>query len=83
MLHRRLEAMTRVEFIKFLSELQRDLMENPEEWENQNLSDFLEAMSGYAKDIDGYYENIGQNIDVDQPTWRLFADILKGVKTYE
>lgn len=83
MLHRQLEAMTRVEFIKFLSELQKDLMENPEEWENQNLSDFLEAMSGYAKDIDGYYENIGQNIDVDQPTWQLFADILKGAKTYE
>lgn len=83
MLHRQLEAMTRVEFIKFLSELQKDLMENPEEWENQNLLDFLEAMGGYAKDMNGHYENTGQNVDIDQPTWQLFADILKGAKTYE
>ena len=44
-------------FIKFIDLLRKDFLENPESWENKTLSDFLEALSAYANDIQGYYDN--------------------------
>lgn len=73
----------RQSFIKFLNLLHKDFLDNPENWENKTLPDFLEALSAYAQDIQGYYDNTKQNINAEQPEWSTFADLFKGAKIYE
>jgi hypothetical protein len=73
----------RAAFIIFLELLRKDLAVNPEEWENKTLKDFLEAMSRYAEDLQGFYDNTGQKINADEPSWKVFADIFKGARIYE
>ena len=70
-------------FIKFLDLLHKDFLDNPESWENKTLPDFLEAMSAYTNDIQGYYDNTNQNKSADKPDWATFADIFSGAKIYE
>jgi len=73
----------RHDFIKFLQLLHQDFLDNPESWENQNLADFLEALSAYAKDVQGYYNNMKLGINADKPEWQTFADIIRGATIYE
>ncbi len=70
-------------FIKFLNILRKDFLDNPEDWENKTLSDFLEALSAYTEDIQGYYDNMKQNVDANKADWQMFADLFKGAKIYE
>ncbi len=70
-------------FIKFLDLLRKDYLSNPDSWENKTLPDFLESLSAYAEDIQGYYDNMKQDVNADQPSWQTFADIFKGAKVYE
>lgn len=35
------------------------------------------------QDIQGFYENTSQNINVDVPGWKVFVNLLKGVTVYE
>ena len=70
-------------FIEFIELLRQDLADNPQNWENKNLSDFLDALSSYAADIQGYYDNTKQNVDADTPSWTTFADIFRGARIYE
>lgn len=58
-------------------------MENPKNCENKTLPDFLEVLSAYTKDIQGYYDNMKLDIKADKPNWSAFADIFKGAKIYE
>ncbi|GHN01601.1 hypothetical protein WSM22_30900 [Cytophagales bacterium WSM2-2] len=73
----------RQSFTKFLGLLHKDFLDNPESWENRTLPDFLEALSAYAQDIQGYYDNRKLNVNADKPDWRTFSDIIKGAKIYE
>ena len=75
--------MTRIEFIEFLKEFKNDFDQNKENWENVNLSDFLESMIAYTEDIQGFYDNMGIKINADNPTWENFSHILKGGVIYE
>ena len=70
-------------FIKFIDLLRKDYLDNSENWGNKNLPDFLGALSAYAEDIQGYYNNMKQNVNADQPDWQTFADIFKGAIIYE
>jgi len=70
-------------FAKFLDLLRKNFLDNPEEWENKTIPDFLEALSAYTEDIQGYYDNMAQNKNADKPDWQTFADIFKGAKIYE
>lgn len=70
-------------FIEFIELLHGDFRKNPQGWKNRNLGDFLDAVSRYANDVQGYYNNTNKNIDADQPSWQVFADILKGSTIYE
>ena len=70
-------------FIEFLALLRKDFLDNPDSWENKTLPDFLEALSAYAEDIQGYYDNMKFNVNADQPNWQTFADIFKGATIYE
>ena len=73
----------RKSFIEFLELLKQDFADNPQNWENKNLSGFLEALCSYTTDIQGYYDNTKQNINADSPSWTTFADIFKGARVYE
>lgn len=75
--------MTKQEFIHFIENLKTDFIENKEQWENKTIEDYLEAMSRYVEDIDGYYENTNQDIDLEKIDWKVFADVLKGSSIYE
>ncbi len=70
-------------FIRFLDLLRKDFLDNPASWENKSLPDFLEALSAYAEDIQGYYNNMKQDVNADHPNWQTFADIFKGATIYE
>jgi hypothetical protein len=78
-----IQVTDRQSFIKFLELLHQDFLQNQSEWENPNLDRFLEVMIAYTEDIQGYYDNTNQNINADTPSWKVFADILKGSKIYE
>lgn len=77
------EVNSRQSFVEFLRLLLLDYSKSPDEWENDNIGSFLEAMSRYADEIQGYYDNIGQDVDANLPSWKVFSDILRGAKIYE
>ena len=52
-------------------------------WDNSDLSSFLEALSGWIGDCDGYYKNTGSDLDADSPSWQVFGDALQAAKIYE
>ena len=66
----------------FLFELITNLRTAPDEWTNDDLPSFLEAIGAWLNDMDGYYMNAGVD-SAKLPTWRLFADMLMAAKTYE
>ncbi|MDX5631087.1 MULTISPECIES: hypothetical protein [unclassified Brenneria] len=70
------------DLVKLISALARDFKENPDEWENKDLSSYLEAMASWIEDMDGYYENTNQALPKDT-SWKVFADILMAAKVYE
>ncbi len=75
--------MTKQQFIEFIENLRTDFIQNKEQWENKTIEDYLEAISRYTEDIDGYYKNINQHIDLEKVDWKIFSDILKGSSVYE
>ena len=77
------EVNDRLSFIRFVESLRSDLETNQPYWGNINLSDFLDALGNYTEDVQGYYDNAYKQADADVPSWRLFADILKGASMYE
>ena len=74
---------SREAFGKFLGLLRQDLLAEPDKWENTSLVDFLEAAQAYAGDIQEIYDDAGQAINADKPSWQTFADILRGASIYE
>ena len=77
------EVTDRQAFISFLDLLHKDYLANPDGWENRTLSDFLEALISCTEDMQGYYDNMKQEINVDHPNWQTFADIFKSATMYE
>lgn len=77
------KVIDRQTFAEFLDLLHQDYLNNPSSWENNTLPTFLEALSAYTKDIQGYYDNRNQEINANKANWQTFADIFKGAKIYE
>lgn len=75
--------MTKQQFIEFIENLRTDFIQNKEQWENKTIEDYLEAISRYTEDIDGYYKNTNQHIGLEKVDWKIFSDILKGSSVYE
>lgn len=73
---------SREDFIAFVRGLSKDLKENPQSWENDNLERFLEALGAWVEDMDGYYRNQGKSVP-QQLDWKTFADMLMAAKMYE
>ncbi len=68
--------------LELCHELCSDLERNPDNWENHTLEQFLEAMTGWIQDMDGYYKNIGAEIPKEL-SWKILGDILTAAKDYE
>lgn len=73
---------SREDFLRFLEALISELNSQDVKWENATLESYLEAMKGWAQDMDGYFEQTNlpapQNVD-----WRLFATMLRAASIYE
>lgn len=73
---------TKNDFVIYIGVLVDSLKKNPEEWGNNNLSDYLEAVANWTEDMEGYYKN--NNIAVPEDiNWKTFATILTAAKIYE
>ncbi len=73
---------SREEFVGFVRSLLTDLFNNKHEWENDNLADYLEALSAWVEDMDGYYSN--QNMSFPENiNWNIMARIFHAAKYYE
>lgn len=70
-------------FEEFIALLRVDFNENKYNWVNNRLDLFLEAMEAYTADLDGYYKNMERNENADIPSWKVFADIMRGAVVYE
>lgn len=76
------EISTKEDFINFVELLVSDLKNNPEDWTNKTLSEYLKGISSWTEDMEGYY----QNNDIPIPknvNWKVFANILVAAKMYE
>ena len=72
---------TKDDFVRVLLEL-LDQAE-ASEWENDKTSSYLQAMAAWFSDAEKYYENTSKTIDLEEPSWQLFADMLKAATVYE
>ena len=66
-------------FIQFLDELRKDNKSNPDEWENQSISLYLEGAFEWAN---ASIEGLSLYNKPENP-WRRCADILYMGKIYE
>jgi hypothetical protein len=73
---------TKAQFLAFVDQLRADLKDSPEEFENLTLDDFLNALSAWVADSDGYYRNIAEG-SPPPVVWRYIADVLSGAAVYE
>lgn len=72
---------SRNDLAEFVATLRQEFLRG-HKWENRDLPTYLEAMSAWISDMDGYYENNGEKCP-DAPTWRTFAQILAAASVYE
>ena len=73
---------SREDFVRFTLSLIKDLKSNPEQWENINLEDYLEAIAAWATDMDSSYINRGESVP-KITDWKVFAEILWAASAYE
>ena len=53
-----------------------------DKWQNTDLRSFLEALSGWIEDMEGYYKNNGMEVP-QNINWRFMGEALLAAKTYE
>ncbi len=63
---------TQEDFVNFLQAFRADFEQNQYEWENSNLSDFLNGLEGYCSDK-----------KQDGSGWKILAEILLAARVYE
>jgi hypothetical protein len=71
------------DFERFLHLLLRDCHESGGAWENASLPDYLAALSGFVRDLEGFYLSRNESFDLSQPTWKTFAHALLAARVYE
>lgn len=73
---------SREDLVRFLHALSEEVRKNGHKWENRDLSSYLEGASGWTKDMEGAFKNMGQPVPAG-PSWKLFAQILTAACQYE
>jgi hypothetical protein len=82
------EIDSRDDLIAFIQALSHDFESNAEAWKNVTIGSFLEAMSRWLESADNWANNMIRLrpelwLDVDTPSWQLFARALRVARTYE
>lgn len=70
------------DLVAFVERMRNELVDGGKNWQNVELSEFLEAMAAWLTDMPGYYQNTGQEFP-SAPSWQTFAEILMGARLYE
>ncbi len=73
---------SRDDLIVFIRSLLSDLKTRPGSWENSQLDNYLEALAAWTKDMGGHAQNRGEPVP-DEPSWRLFGEMLMAATMYE
>lgn len=73
---------TKNELIKLIYSLVSEVKSNPNQWENNDLPSFLEAMASWMEDMEGFYENMNKPYP-DDVNWSVLGDILMAARVYE
>ena len=80
---RRTSAVTRRdELVAFIAALRDEHRADPEVWENNDLSRFLDALAASVVDSPGYWANEGR-AQPEQPDWSWVAHSLRAATQYE
>jgi len=74
---------SRDDLIAHIFELTRSYDSERNDWANRDIGMFLHAMAAWLKDSKGYYQKTDQVLDVEKPSWQLFADALSAAAVYE
>lgn len=71
-------------FVEFLELLHEDFLKHGNQWENDSLSRYLEAMHRWSHDVKSAYQN-GKAMpeNAQNVPWQLFADVLLAARVYE
>ena len=73
---------TREEFLSLLRLLLDDYDANRGDWENLSIRDYLEGMRGVCMGLEGFYSNQGVDVDCNQPSWQILADLLLAARVH-
>jgi hypothetical protein len=76
-------VVSKTDFAEFARLLLRNYRDHPDEWGNRSLDQFLQGLVGFVESQEGYYRNVGAALDLERPSWRVFADILLAARVYE
>ena len=70
------------DFISFINILLNDNKDNSDEWENKDIQSYLESISSWVEDMEGYFENMKLDIPTDID-WKFIATLFYVGKIYE
>ncbi|MEU0837244.1 hypothetical protein ACNPQM_43800 [Streptomyces sp. NPDC056231] len=73
---------TRADLVSYMGKLSQEAETASGGWQNRSLDRYLEALSAWTNDMDGYFINRGERVP-DQPDWSLIADMLRAACFYE
>lgn len=68
--------------VKFLQELGRDSSSNKDEWENQEITSYLESIAMWVEAMEGCYRNMNGEMPTDI-NWQFLATLFYVGKIYE
>lgn len=70
------------DFISFINRLSKDNQINNDEWVNKDILSYLEGVSSWVEDMDGYYKNMKLDVPINID-WRFIATLFYVGKIYE
>lgn len=70
------------DFISFINKLSEDNQINNDEWENKDILSYLEGISSWVEDMDGYYKNMKRDVPTNVD-WKFIATLFYVGKIYE
>jgi hypothetical protein len=76
------QVKTKNDFITFINTLAEDNDKSSIEWENANISSFLNAVAAWTEDMDGYYNNMKKDLPKNI-NWEFAATLFYVGKIYE
>ena len=76
------EIKSKSDLVDFIKSLCEDFKSSGEEWESLRIDDYLEALSAWLQDMDGYFANRNEGAPKTLD-WKLFGMALLAAKSYE